>query len=285
LTGEAIEPSADVSPLLPDAIVLLQHSYRFGGDSGIGRLAEAVNRGDEAAIKTLYRQSLNDVCWYTALPEAAEQDLLERMLTGYRPYLQRVREQDAVAAIFAAFQDYQALCPQRAGPTGVDTLNALVETVLKARLGRSHSEWYPGRPIMITRNDYQLRLFNGDIGITLSDPDNEDRLRVYFQGSDGIVRSFPITRLPAYEPVFTMTIHKSQGSEFNEVLLVLPPEDSRVLTRELIYTGITRAKEKLAVWGSLDILLQAVRRPIQRASGLGEKLQQLSGNVNLAENP
>ncbi len=283
LTHEAIEPGASTSPLLPDAIVLLQHSYRFGGDSGIGRLAEAVNRGDEAAIKALHRQPLSDVCWCTAPPEAAEKDLLERMLTGYKPYLQRVREQDAVAAIFATFQDYQALCPQRAGPTGVDTLNALVETVLKARLGRRHSEWYPGRPIMITRNDYQLRLFNGDIGITLPDPDNEERLRVYFQGSDGIVRSFPITRLPAYEPVFAMTIHKSQGSEFNEVLLVLPPEDSRVLTRELIYTGITRAKEKLAVWGSLDILLQAVRRPIQRASGLGEKLR-LSGNLCQAEN-
>ena len=277
LTGEAVEPAATASPLLPDATVLLQHSYRFSGDSGIGRLAEAVNRGDEAAIKALHRQNLSDVCWYMAPPEAAEQDLLEWMLTGYKPYLQQVHEQASVVEIFAAFQDYQVLCPQRVGPTGVEQLNELVETVLKARLRRSHSEWYPGRPIMITRNDYQLRLFNGDIGITLPDPDNEERLRVYFQGSDGVVRSFPITRLPAYEPVFAMTIHKSQGSEFDEVLLVLPLEDSRVLTRELIYTGITRAKQKLAVWGSLDILLQAVRRPIQRSSGLGEKLQAAVG--------
>jgi exodeoxyribonuclease V alpha subunit len=125
---------------------------------------------------------------------------------------------------------------------------------------------------MITRNDYQLRLFNGDIGIALPDPERTDRLRVYFQETDGSLRSFPITRLPTYEPVFAMTIHKSQGSEFDEVLLVLPLEDSRVMTRELIYTGITRARKRVTLWGDPTLLLQAVRKSVQRSSGLQEKL-------------
>jgi exodeoxyribonuclease V alpha subunit len=133
-------------------------------------------------------------------------------------------------------------------------------------------EWYAGRPIMITRNDYTLRLFNGDIGITLPDLDDPESLRVYFQSADGAIRHIALTRLPAYEPVFAMTIHKSQGSEFDRVLLVLPKEDSPVLTRELIYTGITRARTALAIWGDPTILLAAVQKSVKRASGLGARL-------------
>jgi exodeoxyribonuclease V alpha subunit len=272
LTGETLIPGDPVPQLLQDSIALLQHSYRFGGDSGIGRLAEAVNRGDEQAIQTLRSQPLADVDWCSTA-NLTEQTLLERMLQGYGPYLQQVRGQAPVAQVFTAFQEYQVLCPQRTGPTGVETLNAQLENLLKSRLRRTGSEWYPGRPVMITRNDYQLRLFNGDIGIALPDPEREDRLRVYFQETDGGLRSFPITRLPAYEPVFAMTIHKSQGSEFDAVLLVLPAEDSRVMTRELIYTGITRARKRIAIWGSLEIMLLAVRKLIRRSSGLQEKLQ------------
>ena len=269
LTGETLRPDEARPQLLQDSIVLLQHSYRFGGDSGIGRLAEAVNRGDEQAIQALRSQTLADVDWCSpvAMPE---QVLLERMLQGYGSYLQQVRVQTPVAEVFAAFQEYQVLCPQRTGPTGVENLNVLLENQLKWH--RTGSEWYPGRPVMITRNDYQLRLFNGDIGIALSDPERADRLRVYFQETDGSLRSFPITRLPAYEPVFAMTIHKSQGSEFDEVLLVLPLEDSRVMTRELIYTGITRARKRVTLWGDPNLLLQAVRKSVQRSSGLQEKL-------------
>ncbi len=271
LTGETLRPGEAAPQLLQDSVALLQHSYRFGGDSGIGRLAEAVNRGDEQAIQSLRSQSPVEVDWCSpaAMPEQA---LLERMLQGDGPYLQQVRAQTPVAEVFVAFQEYQVLCPQRTGPTGVENLNALLESQLKTRLRRTGSEWYPGRPVMITRNDYQLRLFNGDIGIALPDPERADRLRVYFQEADGSLRSFPITRLPAYEPVFAMTIHKSQGSEFDEVLLVLPLEDSRVMTRELIYTGITRARKRVTLWGDSTVLLQAVRKSVQRSSGLREKL-------------
>ena len=269
LTGEAVTPGAAAPHPLQDTVALLHHSYRFGGDSGIGRLAHAVNQGDEAAIQTLLRQTADDVRWRAA---ASTAELLEQMLAGYRRYQEQIANQAPIAEAFAAFQEFRVLCPQRAGPTGVETLNALIESRLRTRLGRAGSEWYAGRPVMITRNDYQLRLFNGDIGIAFPDSGRERLLRVYFQAPDGALRRFPITRLPAWEPVFAMTIHKSQGAEFDDVLLALPAEDSRVMTRELIYTGITRARRRVTVWGDPQRLLQAVRKTVQRSSGLQEKL-------------
>ncbi len=274
LTGEAVSAGTTPAHCLQDCIALLQYSYRFGADSDIGQLAEAVNRGDEPAIRALRNQPSAVLDWRP--PAAGPEELVERLLQGYDGYLQRVRDRAPGAAVFAALQAFQALCPQRTGPTGVENLNALLESRIKTRLRRSGSDWYPGRAVMITRNDYQLQLFNGDIGITLPDSEHEDRLRVYFQETDGRLRSFPVSRLPTCEPVFAMTIHKSQGSEFDEVLLVLPPQDSRVLTRELIYTGLTRARTRVTIWGNLEIMLQSVRKLTRRSSGLREKLQLLS---------
>lgn len=272
LTGEKIGAGGAAMHCLQDCIALLQYSYRFGADSDIGHLAEAVNRGDEPGIRTLCQQPCATLNWR---PAATPDELVERLLQGYSGYFQRVRERAPVADVFAAFQAFQALCPQRAGPTGVENLNAMLESRIKARLRRG-GDWYPGRAVMITRNDYQLQLFNGDVGITLPDPADENRLRVYFQEADGRLRGFPSNRLPTCEPVFAMTIHKSQGSEFDEVLLALPTHDSRVLTRELIYTGLTRARARVAIWGNLEIVLQSVRKLTQRSSGLREKLQQLN---------
>jgi exodeoxyribonuclease V alpha subunit len=125
---------------------------------------------------------------------------------------------------------------------------------------------------MVTRNDYNLRLFNGDIGITLADPGAGHQLRVFFPSSDGRIRKFPPLRLPEHETVFAMTVHKSQGSEFDQVLFILPDVSARVLTRELIYTAITRAREKVRVWGKEEVFHSAVSRRISRASGLRQAL-------------
>ena len=125
---------------------------------------------------------------------------------------------------------------------------------------------------MITRNDYQLNLFNGDVGIALRDSESNNDIRVFFIGADNIIRKFHPLRLPAHETVFAMTVHKSQGSEFDHVLLLLTDRDSPVLTRELIYTGITRAREKVAVWGTEQIFKTAVSRCIERTSGLRDAL-------------
>ena len=135
------------------------------------------------------------------------------------------------------------------------------------------SPWYRGRPVSITRNDYNLGLFNGDIGITLPDPGSSaGELYVYFGDDAGGVRRFPIHRLPEHETVYAMTVHKSQGSEFDHVVLILPDKDTPLLTRELIYTGLTRARHKVSIWGTESVLKAAISRRIERTSGLRDAL-------------
>ncbi|MEE4376423.1 MAG: exodeoxyribonuclease V subunit alpha [Candidatus Competibacteraceae bacterium] len=272
LSGENIAGDAQAQHPLRDSITLLSHSYRFGAESGIGQLAQAVNRTDVKAIKRLIKTSPIDVQWHVQSKEQSLDELLRRMQVGYQAYLDSIRHHAPVTEIIAKFSEFQLLCPQRGGERGVENLNLRFETLLKTRLHRVDREWYAGRAVMITRNDYTLRLFNGDIGITLPDPEEPERLRVYFQSADGAIRHIALTRLPAYEPVFAMTIHKSQGSEFDQVLLVLPHEDSPVLTRELIYTGITRARVALEIRGDQKVLLTAVQKSVVRASGLGARL-------------
>ena len=152
-------------------------------------------------------------------------------------------------------------------------INLLVEQILREqKLIKPDRRWYPGRPVLITRNDYNLRLFNGDMGIVLPDPSANHDLRVFFPVADGTLRKFHPLRLPEHETVYAMTVHKSQGSEFDTVLLLLPDRESPVLTRELIYTGITRAKESVEIWGSEDVFRAAVSRCIERRSGLRDAL-------------
>jgi exodeoxyribonuclease V alpha subunit len=124
----------------------------------------------------------------------------------------------------------------------------------------------------VTRNDYGLRLFNGDVGIALSDPANGGALRIFFPAPDGAMRKFEPYRLPEHETVFAMTVHKSQGTEFDRVLLVLPEGDARVLTRELLYTGVTRARKRVDLWSGEEALRAAMSRRIERASGLRDAL-------------
>jgi exodeoxyribonuclease V alpha subunit len=174
------------------------------------------------------------------------------------------------------FEDFRILCAVRQGPFGVVALNRIVERVLKeANLIKTEGQWYSGRPIMITRNDYNLRLFNGDVGVILPDYGQDNELRAFFRDAGGNIRKFPPVMLPEHETVFAMTVHKSQGSEFERILFILPDYDSPVLTRELIYTGITRAKKNVDIWGSEGIFRAAVSRRIMRTSGLYDALYSL----------
>jgi exodeoxyribonuclease V alpha subunit len=174
------------------------------------------------------------------------------------------------------FEEFRILCAVRKGPFGVVALNRIVERILKeANLIKPEGQWYIGRPIMITRNDYNLRLFNGDVGIILPDYGQDNELRAFFRDAGGNIRKFPPVMLPEHETVFAMTVHKSQGSEFESILFILPDYDSPVLTRELIYTGITRAKKHVEIWGSEGIFRAAVSRRIMRTSGLYDALYSL----------
>jgi exodeoxyribonuclease V alpha subunit len=273
VTGEKIGKGADGQnePGMRDSIVQLRKSYRFGPSSGIGEISRAVNEGDSTrAVQLLKSGSYGDIRWRELpRPESLPAALKEKITEGFRPYL---KENDP-SKVFDLFNRVRILCAVREGPYGVNTLNLLVEQILRDEgLIRREGRWYRGRPIMVTKNDYNLRLFNGDVGITLPDPETRGELRVFFPGPEGIPRKFPPLRLPEHETVFAMTVHKSQGSEFDRVLFLMPDRSVQVLTRELVYTAITRAKEMVEVWGKEEIFQTAVSRRISRTSGLRDAL-------------
>lgn len=264
ITGQTV-PVETPRSALGDAVVLLTHSHRFAGDSGIGELARRINTGDAAGTLNLLREGRADLAWQAEPSQAA---LLERLEQGYAPYLKAARRGDPVAA-FAAFNAFRALTAQREGPWGVGGLNEALEARIKRRYSLAERErWYPGRAVMVRQNDYALGLFNGDIGLCLA---GEHGLRVYFEGEDGF-RAFAPARLPSHDSAFAMTVHKSQGSEFSEVLLALPESPSPLLTRALFYTGITRAKHKVEIWGLPARLAEAVNTRAERAAGLAQRL-------------
>jgi exodeoxyribonuclease V alpha subunit len=189
-----------------------------------------------------------------------------------REYFDAVRENAEPGEIFARFNAFRVLCAHRTGAFGVAALNRIVEEALDhGGFIDSRQTWYVGRPVMISRNDYNVRLFNGDVGITLADA--EGRLKVFFQDGGAGIRTITPTRVPAHETVYAMTVHKAQGSEFGRVLMVLPAESSRIMSRELVYTGVTRAMSAVEIWGAEASFCEAVRRRLVRASALAERLR------------
>ena len=254
-----------------DSIVQLQKNYRFGSDSGIGAVSDAVNAGDgDRVVELVKGGKYGDIKWKELpQPNALPQVIKATIMQGYGDYLRAIDPFE----IFQVFEQFRILCALREGPYGVVAINLLVEQILREeKFLKPDRRWYPGRPVLITRNDYNLRLFNGDMGIVLPDPGANDDLRVFFLATDGTLRKFHPFRLPEHETVYAMTVHKSQGSEFGKMLLLLPNRESPVLTRELIYTSITRAKESVEIWGAENIFRTAVSRCIERTSGLRDAL-------------
>lgn len=277
ITGENIPDfrTKDIPGIFADSIVLLSQNYRFGRESGIGHLADLVNAGKgKESINTAQNGGFNDLIWRELEDKETQDMLLSSIFYGYKLYLELVRKKASPSEIFKAFNSFRVLCARRTGSFGVDTLNRVIEKHLHINgLINSYKTLYTGQPVMITVNDYNLKLFNGDIGIVMKDPDkSEERPPVFFIDSNGDLRSVSTTRLPEHETAYAMTVHKSQGSEFDHVLLVLPDQESLVLTRELIYTGITRAKSRLEIAASTDVFRKAVEKRFLRSSGLREKL-------------
>lgn len=264
---------------LAQQTVMLRHSRRFGGP--IGRLALAVNAGDiEAAAAVLRARGVQDVEGAHTLrwiEHAQQQHAIGLALEGYRPYLRQLGEgqatgqdhEDWVRSVLQRFEAFRILCAVREGEWGVEGLNTAIEQRLdQTGLIRRGGDWYVGRPVMVTRNDYSTNVFNGDIGLTLADPGRPGSLRVYFLGGDK-VRSVLATRLRHVETAYAMTVHKSQGSEFAHTVLALPKEGGAVLARELVYTGITRASREFTLLTPVpNVLGEAIGRRTHRASGL-----------------
>lgn len=257
---------------LRDAITELQKSYRFDKASGIGALSKAANSGDrDTATKILKEGKYRDIKWSPSPgKETIIDSLRDPVIDHYANYL---NESDPKSAL-EKFAKFQVLCAVREGPFGVESINYYIEEILRrVNLIAPGTLWYHGRPILITKNDYRINLYNGDIGIILKDPETGDELKAYFIMADGGLRKLSPLRLPAHETVYAMTVHKSQGSEFDNVLFILPDRESPVVTRELIYTAITRARKHIEIWSSCEVFNNGIGKKIYRTSGLGDILK------------
>jgi exodeoxyribonuclease V alpha subunit len=264
-------PGTDDHTGLEDCVIWLRRNYRFTEDSSIGLLAAEINRGNTAGVLARLHDTRDPgLVWRSDAAAVPSQESVRTLLERYSSYIEAVRHAADPEAITASFGHFRVLCAVREGPWGVKAINDLVSIHFRRTLQHPldpglRSEWYPGRPVMVLRNDYVLKLFNGDIGIVL--PDARGTLKVYFPDEARGLRAIAPVRLPEHETAFAMTVHKAQGSEFDEVAIVLPSEVNRVLSRELLYTAVTRARERVVVVSNVDSLVAALESPARRASG------------------
>jgi len=273
-TGETL-PVAAAAPnsCLPDAVVQLQVNHRVGSAQTLNVISQKVNQAEaEGLIKDLVAAGENGspAAWRTLpAPNELKKSLHDLVLKFYLPML----EAKSAAEALARLGEFRILCAVREGPYGVENINRIVEEILSEKISwipkKGHPGAYPGKPIMVTANNYNVRLFNGDIGVFWP---AEKGLLVLFPDDDNQLRAIARERLPENDAVYAMTIHKSQGSEFNHVLIVLPDRDNPVLTRELLYTGLTRARESVRLLCNQAQLELSVKRSAQRNSGLRHAL-------------
>ena len=267
---------------LADCIAFLQHSYRFTADSGIGQLALAVNTNNSGKLNYVEQElssgQFKDVILDYDIVSKPIDKLVQSAASKYAQYLNLIKQHASVQDIHKAFASYQLLAAVREGDYGVHSLNKRIETQLSQQgliNVNSNQRHYLGMPIMIAQNDYQLKLFNGDIGILMHD--DSAQLKAIFIDEQGNQRAFSPARLPAHDTVYVMTIHKSQGSEFAYTVMVLPPQNQATagINRQLVYTGITRAKNTFELVADKKVLLMAMNKSVSRASGLYERLVEL----------
>jgi exodeoxyribonuclease V alpha subunit len=244
-----------------DGIVSLERVHRFGG--GIARLATAIRCGDADDALAVLADPPDEVTWIPVDDVLAP--VRERAIAAARAVTEAARSGAAREAL-EALGAFRVLCAHRRGPYGVSAWNSRVESWMAIAVD---DRSYPGRPLLVTENDYELGLYNGDTGVIVQV--TEDRVGAAFERGGATVEFAP-SRLSAVETVYAMTIHKSQGSQFDTAAVLLPPPSSRILTRELLYTAATRARKTLILAGSEESIRTAIARPVARASGLRRRL-------------
>ncbi len=248
---------ADLVRVLDANVSRLTHTWRYSADSGIRALAEAVLAGD------------GDESW-AILSRGGDVSLGEWEAPAIDCFV-AVAQADSPAEALRRLRSMRVLCAHRHGMLGVESVNARLEAAVRTRLGvRPDLSWYPGRPVMVTANDHEGQLFNGDVGVAFGDP-----LRVWFETAEGGVRPVAPAVLPPNEAVYASTVHKSQGSEFGHVVVVLPTQPSEILTRELLYTAVTRARERVTVAGRADVWRAAVAARVERMSRVADMLRKV----------
>lgn len=254
------------------ATVMLRRSYRFGADSGIGELSRAVNAG-QADLKPIFA-AFNDIHWLETDP--ASPAVRNLVVNGYRGLFELIQRgpehgnsDEWAKQVLNQQRAFQVLCAMRKGDAGVSAMNERITHWLRtAGLIDTERQWYAGRSVMVEQNNYTLNLMNGDVGMALWHPETK-QLRVVFEAADGSLRWVLPARLSQTSTVYAMTIHKSQGSEFTHTVMVLPNNMQPLLTRELLYTAITRASAQFTmVAEQASVVAQACEQRVQRSSGL-----------------
>lgn len=254
------------------AVSKLLKSHRFDSEKGIGKLAKLINSGNGLKafefIQEQSKHSAEGIVEWKNLPAPSRLNLF---LKPFEDHYEKLMQQESIEAVFGQFESFMILCALKRSVYGSIFINKLLEQRLKKKAGIADDQyWYAGKPIMITTNDYQMDLYNGDIGIVFPDEESGE-LKVYFKLETGFRKVSP-NRLPGFETAYAMTVHKSQGSEFRRILMMLPPEFNPIVTRELIYTGLTRAKKGAILVGKELAFKQSIKAEITRSSGLGQKL-------------
>jgi exodeoxyribonuclease V alpha subunit len=254
-------------------VTQLTKSYRFSDDSGIAALSQLINAGQGAAAAELVQSGhCPDIIWRQLPTGRPFEDAFKTAARdGYALYAGAASPAEALAELGT----FRVLSPLRSGPYSVEKLNSLcLDSLVPER--KNDPRNLRMMPVMITGNNYELGLFNGDTGVTV---ESDGASAVWFENQEGGLRHLSTLRLPPFEPAFALTVHKSQGSEFDRVLLILPDHLSDVLTRELLYTAVTRARNSIEIWGTEEVFRQTVERRTHRRSGLCERLAQGGENA------
>jgi exodeoxyribonuclease V alpha subunit len=261
--GYALDPA---NARLATSIALLRNNYRFDRDSAIGELAAHVNQGRNKETLDLLRQGHRGLRWYAAHEDHIHADALSWLYAAYEP----IFHSNSPGEALEVYEKTRLLCATNRGPLGVDSLNRKITQAMLAGNNLAEVDLYPGLPILIKRNHHELGLFNGDTGILWQ---YASGLRACFRDSAGAIRDLAVNRLPEFTPAWASTVHKSQGSEFDSVFLILPVDpDSDALSRELLYTAITRARQQFILHAAEAVVISSMKRLTQRHSGLASKL-------------
>ncbi len=268
LPSDAIHPRA--TPLA-DSMVELHRSHRFGTEGAIQVFSRGIRSRDIGLARSAWRGTVPGL---KLIPTPSAALRLAGLMDRLIPWHHRLVGSPSPTAALGVLKELRLLSPLRHGPLGVESLNRDITRQMAARglipAGRDR-DWYSGRPVLVTSTDVDLGLSNGDTGLALTDP-TDGRLLVWFETPEGGLRSLSPLRMPPHETAYVMTVHKSQGSEFNEVVLLIPDEPHPLVSRELIYTAVTRARRSAEIWGTEESLMAGLGRTTERFSGLGEAL-------------
>jgi exodeoxyribonuclease V alpha subunit len=273
--GEIVGPAAfgPAAGPLADHVVMLEHNYRFGPDSQITALADAIRAGEaDDALDILRGQRSGELTWLevTDGDDAGRARLIEEAADNAVEVVRAAMDGDAVRGLGLA-SELKVLCATRFGLLGVSGWTAAIASLLQQKLPHAGigGQRYVGRPVIVTRNDYLNRVFNGDVGLVVASPAGP---AAAFLDPSGEIRLLAISQLGDLDTWWATTIHKSQGSEFERVIVSLPPAPSPILTRELLYTAVTRAKSQVTLVAEEESLRAAIGHPVARASGLRSRL-------------